>query len=273
MNVVKRGLQESPQEREHTRNYGTGSHSFSLRYHPEISSVSRSSLTGEQFCGSESRIFGSPRREAKLVSRMSTEQYWEKVYRAKAPDEVSWFRPHLETSLALIERAAGTHSAEIIDVGGGESTLLGDLIARGYRNLTCLDISETALEVTKKRLGQGSQWVHWIHADITRADLPKHFYHVWHDRAVFHFLTTPDQRLAYVRQVASAVKPGGHVIVATFGPEGPVKCSGLDVSRYDAQSLHGEFGPQFRLVESATELHHTPSGTTQQFLYCYCVVE
>ncbi len=204
---------------------------------------------------------------------MSAEHHWERVYGTKTADEVSWFRPHLETSLALIERAAGDRSAAIIDVGGGESTLLDDLIARGYRNLTCLDISETAIEVAKKRLGQASQLVHWIHADITGTDLPKHFYDVWHDRAAFHFLTIREQRLAYVRQAASAVKPGGRVIPATFGPEGPARCSGLDVSRYDAQSLHAEFGPQFRLVESATELHHTPFGTAQQFLYCCCVVE
>jgi 2-polyprenyl-3-methyl-5-hydroxy-6-metoxy-1,4-benzoquinol methylase len=168
---------------------------------------------------------------------MSTEHHWERVYGAKAPDEVSGFRPHLETSLALIKRAAGNRSSAIIDVGGGESTLLDDLIARGYGNVTCLDISETAIEVTKKRLGHASQLVHWIHADITRTDLPKHFYDVWHDRAVFHFLMTRKQRVAYVRQVASAVKPGGHVIVATFGPEGPIRCSGLDVSRYDAHSF------------------------------------
>jgi hypothetical protein len=103
--------------------------------------------------------------------------------------------------------------------------------------------------------------------------LPAQAYDVWHDRAVFHFLTEPSQRLAYVRQVASAVKPGGHVIVGTFGPEGPSKCSGLDVIRYDADSLHGEFGPHFRLIASTKELHETPFGATQQFLYCYCIME
>jgi 2-polyprenyl-3-methyl-5-hydroxy-6-metoxy-1,4-benzoquinol methylase len=204
---------------------------------------------------------------------MDTQAHWEHVYGTKAPTEVSWFRPHLETSLSLVERATGDRSAAIIDVGGGESTLVDDLIGRGYRNVTVLDISTTAIEHTRKRLDSASQQVTWLIADITVARLQLHSYDVWHDRAVFHFLTEPTQRLAYVRQVSFAVKPGGHVIVGAFGPEGPNKCSGLDVMRYDADSLHAEFGARFRLVESSKELHHTPFGTTQQFLYCYCVME
>ena len=109
--------------------------------------------------------------------------------------------------------------------------------------------------------------------DVTQANLPTHSYDVWHDRAVFHFLTQPEQRIAYVHHVALAVKPGGHLIVSTFGPEGPHTCSGLDVMRYDAEALHDEFGDRFRLVESSKELHDTPFGTTQQFLYCYCKLE
>jgi 2-polyprenyl-3-methyl-5-hydroxy-6-metoxy-1,4-benzoquinol methylase len=199
--------------------------------------------------------------------------YWERIYGTKAPTEVSWFRPHLDISLALIDRVARDRSATIIDVGGGESTLVDDLLARGYRNVTVTDISQTAIEYTKKRLESASEQVAWLVADITQAILPAHSYDVWHDRAVFHFLTAPAQRLAYVRQAAAAVKPGGHVIVGTFGPEGPNKCSGLDVIRYDADALHAEFGSHFRLMESAKELHRTPFGTTQQFLYCYCIVE
>jgi SAM-dependent methyltransferase len=210
---------------------------------------------------------------AKLVREMDTQEHWEHVYGTKAPTEVSWFRPHLETSLSLVERVAGDRSASIIDVGGGESTFVDDLIAKGYRNVTVLDISGTAIKHTKKRLDVASQQVTWLIADITNGGLPTYSYDVWHDRAVFHFLTEPTQRLAYVRQVASAVKPGGHVIVGAFGPEGPSKCSGLDVMRYNADSLHAEFGARFRLVESSKELHRTPFGTTQQFLYCYCVIE
>jgi 2-polyprenyl-3-methyl-5-hydroxy-6-metoxy-1,4-benzoquinol methylase len=204
---------------------------------------------------------------------MDIKAHWDKVYTSKTPDAVSWYRPHLETSLSLIERAAGGFSASIIDVGGGESTLVDDLLARGYQNITVLDISQTAIDVTKDRLKALTKRVHWITEDVTKADLAPSAYDVWHDRAVFHFLTSMQQRDAYVRTVVRAVKQGGHVIVSTFGPEGPTKCSGLDVVRYDAESLHDQFGTRFRLVESSKELHHTPFGTTQQFLYCYCRVE
>jgi len=204
---------------------------------------------------------------------MDVKTHWEKVYTAKQPGAVSWYRPHLEMSLALVERAAQSHSASIIDIGAGESTLVDDLLARGYENITVLDVSQTALEVTKNRLGVLAEQIHWIVGDITQVQLEPLAYDVWHDRAVFHFLTSIEQRAAYVRNVAKAVKPGGHVIVSTFGPEGPTKCSGLEVMRYDAESLHNEFGTRFRLVESLKELHRTPFGAAQQFLYCYCRVE
>lgn len=200
-------------------------------------------------------------------------KHWDRVYTAKAPGTVSWYQPHLARSLELIARAAPDTSAAIIDVGGGESTLVDDLLSRGYGDVTVLDISETAIKVAKRRLGARAQEVTWLAADIAEATLAEHRYDVWHDRAVFHFLTEVRQRLAYVRQVKRAMKPQGHVIVATFAPEGPTQCSGLEVVRYDADALHDEFGPQFRLVEHATELHHTPSGTAQQFLYCLCKVE
>jgi 2-polyprenyl-3-methyl-5-hydroxy-6-metoxy-1,4-benzoquinol methylase len=199
--------------------------------------------------------------------------HWEKVYATKAPDQVSWYRPHLEISLSLIERAAGGVSASIIDVGGGESTLVDDLLARGYQNITVLDISQAAIDVTKKRLKEAADGVHWIAADVTKVELAPAAYDVWHDRAVFHFLTSMEKRVAYVNSVARAVKHGGYVIVSTFGPEGPTKCSGLEVMRYDADSLHHQFGSRFRLIESSKELHHTPFGTAQQFLYCYCRID
>ena len=201
---------------------------------------------------------------------MDAESHWENVYRTKAPDAVSWYRPHLDRSLALIESASPGRTGSIIDIGGGESTLADDLLARGYCNLTILDVSQTALNVTRARLGKAGDRIHWLCADVTQADLPVHSFDVWHDRAVFHFLIAPEQRIAYVQLAARAVRPGGHVIVSTFGPAGPLKCSGLDVARYDAGSLHGEFGERFRLIESSTELHETPFGTKQQFLYCYC---
>ncbi len=204
---------------------------------------------------------------------MDTKAHWEKVYSTKAAEAVSWYCAHLDTSLALIERAATRYSSSIIDVGGGESTLVDDLLARSYENITVLDVSQTAIDVTKKRLGLTAEQIHWLVADVTDAQLERGAYDVWHDRAVFHFLTASEHRAAYVRQVGHAVKPGGHVIVSTFGPEGPTKCSGLDVIRYDAESLHDQFGVRFRLVESSKELHRTPFGNTQQFLFCYCKVE
>jgi len=203
----------------------------------------------------------------------NVETHWEKIYREKAPNAVSWYRPHLETSLALIEKAAPARSASIIDVGGGESTLVDDLVAHGYQNVAVLDVSLTAIEVTKKRLGRAAERVRWLIGDITDSELVPSTYDVWHDRAVFHFLTAMEQRVAYVRQVAREVKAGGHVLVSTFGPEGPTKCSGLEAVRYDAESLHAEFGVRFRLLESIKELHNTPFGTTQQFLYCLCRLE
>jgi 2-polyprenyl-3-methyl-5-hydroxy-6-metoxy-1,4-benzoquinol methylase len=203
---------------------------------------------------------------------MDAKGHWENVYLTKAPDAVSWYRPHLERSLALIERAADARAASIIDVGGGESTLVDDLLFRGYQNITILDVSQTAIDITRRRLGSVAEQVRWLVGDITEIELEQGVYDVWHDRAVFHFLTAPEQRTAYVRRVAHSIKSAGHVIVSTFGPEGPMKCSGLQVVRYDARSLHSEFGARFRLVESSKELHQTPFGTTQQFLYCYCRV-
>jgi 2-polyprenyl-3-methyl-5-hydroxy-6-metoxy-1,4-benzoquinol methylase len=201
---------------------------------------------------------------------MEAGSHWENIYRTKAPNAVSWYRAHLDRSLALIELASPDRSASIIDVGGGESTLVDDLLACGYKNLTVLDVSQTALDVTAARLGTAGESVRWICTDITQGIWPNLSLDVWHDRAVFHFLTQPEQRTIYVRHVSRAVKPGGHVIVSTFGLEGPTKCSGLHVMRYDADGLHSEFGERFRLIQSSMELHQTPFGTTQQFLYCYC---
>jgi 2-polyprenyl-3-methyl-5-hydroxy-6-metoxy-1,4-benzoquinol methylase len=204
---------------------------------------------------------------------MTTKAHWENVYQTKAVDEVSWYRPHLEVSLTLIEAATLDTGSAVIDVGGGEATLVDDLVARGYSDVTVLDISPAAIEVAKGRLGAAAASVHWVTGDITTVELEAARYDVWHDRAVFHFLTSADDRAAYVRQVARSVRLGGHVIVATFGLDGPEKCSGLDVVRYDAENLHGQFGPKFRLLDSVTELHETPWGTPQQFMYCFCRME
>ena len=206
------------------------------------------------------------------MNPMNARAHWERIYTEKAPDAVSWYRPHLEKSLSLIEKCAPGKSASIIDVGGGESTRVDDLLARGYENITVLDISQAAIDVSQKRLGVASERVHWLVNDITKVELPSSAYDVWRDRAIFHFLTAAIDRAEYVRRVARAVRLGGHVIVSTFGLEGPMKCSGLDVVRYDSESLHDEFGGHFRLLESSKELHETPFGTVQQFLYCHCTI-
>lgn len=201
---------------------------------------------------------------------MSIHDHWNHVYRTKQPDEVSWYAPHLERSLNLVKQAAPNKDAYIIDIGGGEATLVDDLVNQGYRHVSVLDISEAALKVAQNRLQDRRSAVNWITGDITNIELPVSTFDVWHDRAVFHFLTDQRQRLAYVEQVKKAVKHGGHVIVATFGPNGPLQCSGLDVVRYDANELHAQFGGAFELVSHEEENHRTPWGAMQQFVYCYC---
>lgn len=204
---------------------------------------------------------------------MNVAAHWENVFRTKAPDQMSWHRPHLDLSLDLIQRFAPRRSASIIDVGAGESTLVDDLLALGYEGLTVLDVSRTAIEETRARLKKSADRVRWLVGDVTEVSLPSEPFDVWHDRAVFHFLVDADKRRKYVQAVLSGVRPGGHVIVSTFGPRGPQECSGLEVMRYDAQTLHGEFGRQFTIEASTVETHQTPWGADQQFVYCCCRVE
>lgn len=201
---------------------------------------------------------------------MPQKEHWEQVYTTKPTTGVSWFQAHAEQSLQLIQDTGVSRSAAIIDVGGGASTLVDDLLAGGYRALSVLDISAAALKAVQARLGNAAEQVHWLVGDITSIDLPTQAFDVWHDRAVFHFLTTPEQRAAYVRQVLRAVKPGGHVIVSTFAEDGPLQCSGLPVMRYSADGLHAEFGAPFELVRHEQEEHRTPAGSIQKFVYCYC---
>lgn len=200
----------------------------------------------------------------------SSKTHWESVYETKPADAVSWYAPHLRESLRYVAQAAAGKDAAIIDVGGGESTLVDDLIDGGYTHVSVLDVSATALEVTRRRLGAAAARVVWLTADILEAELPASTYDIWHDRAVFHFLTDDVQRRRYVAQVLKALKPGGFAIVGTFGPEGPQKCSGLQVSRYAPSELHGVFGEPFELLASSVEQHTTPWGSPQQFVYCYC---
>lgn len=201
---------------------------------------------------------------------MQSKSHWENVYTIKSENEVSWFQEHAGMSLKLIEQTGVSKSAQIIDVGGGASTLVDDLLDKGYGNLTVLDLSGAALEAAKRRLRAKAQRVRWLEANILEAALPEQAYDIWHDRAVFHFLTKPQERKAYVEVVLRSVKPGGHVIVATFAEDGPEKCSGLPVMRYSADQLHGEFGAPFDLLGKEREEHHTPAGVIQRFVYCFC---
>lgn len=201
---------------------------------------------------------------------MQRKDHWEHVYETKPTTAVSWFQEHAAQSLRLIMATGLPRSASIIDVGGGASTLVDDLLAEGYTALSVLDIAAKALEAAQARLGSDAARVNWIESDITSRGLALHGYDLWHDRAVFHFLTTQEQRHAYVQNVLRAVKPGGHVIVSTFAEDGPTQCSGLPVARYSAEGLHAEFGAPFELLRHEREEHRTPSGGTQKFVYCYC---
>jgi ubiquinone/menaquinone biosynthesis C-methylase UbiE len=201
---------------------------------------------------------------------MQSKDHWEQVYSTKATSGVSWFQEHAQQSVQLIRQTGLSWGAGIIDVGGGASTLVDDLLDEGYTNVTVLDLSEAALSASKLRLDQRADGVSWLVGDITRVELPCHAYDVWHDRAVFHFLTSKAEREAYVQAVLRAVKPGGYVIVATFAEDGPDKCSGLPVMRYGPDGLHAEFGAPFTLLQQEREEHHTPFGTVQKFIYCLC---
>jgi SAM-dependent methyltransferase len=196
--------------------------------------------------------------------------HWETVYRTKRPTEVSWYQPEARLSLELIRRAVPDTLARIIDVGGGASTLVDGLLHDGYSNLSVLDLSTIALAEARRRLGDSASRVQWLEDDILSAALPEAAYDLWHDRAVFHFLMHAGDRASYVAQVRRAVRPGGHVLVATFAEDGPLQCSGLPVARYSAETLHREFDGGFELVDSVRELHVTPGGSTQSFQYCLC---
>ena len=201
---------------------------------------------------------------------MQPKNHWEHVYSTKKTESVSWFQEHAEQSMRLIRGTGVPYSAGIIDVGGGASTLVDDLLSSGYCAVSVLDLAAAALSVAKARLGERASEVQWTEGDITKVLLPVHAFDVWHDRAVFHFLTSKEDREAYVDTVLRSVKPGGHVIVAPFAEDGPIQCSGLPVMRYGPSELHAEFGSPFSLVQHEREEHHTPFGTVQKFVYCYC---
>lgn len=198
----------------------------------------------------------------------STGSHWETVYRQYREEEVSWFQATPATSLRMIAALDLEPDAPILDVGGGASRLADGLLNAGYRHITVLDITEHALQQSQTRLGERARLVEWIVADVLTFE-PESVWDVWHDRAVFHFLVSEADRARYRRTLNRALRPGGHAIIATFGPRGPEKCSGLPVARYDPATLASTLGAGFQLCHTELENHTTPGGVQQEFLYCW----
>jgi SAM-dependent methyltransferase len=199
---------------------------------------------------------------------MNQKDHWEQVYSTSLTQKLGWYEPHLQTSLSWIKGLNLAVGAPVIDVGGGASTLVDDLLEAGYRSITVLDISEKAASTVMARLGKRAELATWLEGDITSVDLPEHYFELWHDRAVFHFLTEQNQQRKYRETLKKALKPGGHLIVGTFAPEAPAKCSGLPVQRYSPKQLENTLGGEFELKRHHKELHITPGGVEQMFLYC-----
>lgn len=193
--------------------------------------------------------------------------HWEHVYAEKPETEISWYQSHPEHSLAMIAATGTGLDADIIDVGGGASTLSDHLLEAGYGNITVLDIAHGGIKRARARMGIQARQVTWIEQDVTTFR-PEQQYDIWHDRAVFHFLVSDEDRARYLEVMYKALKPNGQAIIATFAENGPDECSGLDVIRYSADSLNAEVGDSLHLVETRTEEHRTPVGGIQQFIYC-----
>lgn len=196
---------------------------------------------------------------------MDQKAHWEAVYTTRASTEVSWFQAQPTQSLALLREIGAGPATTILDVGGGDSTLVDTVVAAELGRVTVLDISAAALERARARLGERANAVTWIEADVTRVELPRHAFDVWHDRAVFHFLTQPQDRARYAAIAADAVRPGGTLLMMTFAPNGPTRCSGLDVVQYGQEDLARELGDPFTLIRGLDDVHHTPSGGEQRF--------
>ena len=201
------------------------------------------------------------------IPRM-TRSHWESVYLRTSADKVSWFQESATTSLKMIDMVDLGLQARILDVGGGASRLADGLLNAGYSDVTVLDIAGPAIAAAKTRLGERAELIAWIEADVLEFE-PETTWDLWHDRAVFHFLISQEERDRYRTTMGRALKPGGHVIIATFGPSGPERCSGLPVVRYDPEALAGALGPGVSLCHTELEQHTTPTGQQQEFLYCW----
>ena len=196
------------------------------------------------------------------------QRHWETVYRTRTPTEVSWYQENPARSLELIHRTGVRRTAPVIDVGGGASRLVDYLLADGFTDIAVLDVSAAALRQARERLGPAAERITWVEADVTTL-VPRRRYQVWHDRAVFHFLTHAQDQQRYVGVLRAALAPHGDVVIATFGLEGPERCSGLPVQRYNATTLAAELGTGFTLMGEEREPHVTPAGTVQQFQYSW----
>ena len=201
------------------------------------------------------------------MNAASRQAHWDKVYNTKRENELSWFQENPAPSLDLIAKAAATSASSVIDVGGGASRLVDALVERGFRDVTVLDLSDAALMAAKARLLSRAEQVQWVVADVMEWEPQRFAYDIWHDRAAFHFLTEECDRVAYVARLTKGVKPGGHAIIATFAPDGPERCTGLPVQRYDAESLRGVVGDAFELIETLRHEHRTPWGSDQHFQF------
>lgn len=195
------------------------------------------------------------------------QRHWEHLYDTKGNQDLSWFQPHPELSLKLIESVGLNRDDAIIDIGGGTSKLIDLLLQTGYTNLTVLDIAKNALEQSQLRLAEQASKVKWIAADITKG-IGQGSYRLWHDRAVFHFLVDPVERGDYLEVMQGSLLPDSHIIIATFSPDGPEQCSGLPVQRYNPEDLAQALGPGYRLLNHHVEAHQTPAGKQQEFIYC-----
>ena len=216
------------------------------------------------------RALGYDARRTDATVSSQREAHWQQVYTQKSTEQVSWYRPHLDRSLALIA-AAGLHpAARIVDVGAGASTLVDDLLDRGFTDIAVVDVASAALEAAQARLGARALGVRWIAGDITTPLLEDSSVDLWHDRAVLHFLTDPAERSAYLSQLQRCVRPGGHVLLATFAPDGPERCSDLPVVRYTSAELAALLGPDFETIAESREVHRTPRGSSQAFSYALC---
>jgi len=198
---------------------------------------------------------------------MDRKEHWSDVHSKRVPGRASWYQLRPTLSLELIDRVGADPKAGAIDVGGGASSLVDELLEQGFENVAVLDVAGPALELAHARLGDRAHQVEWIEADVTQFE-PQHQWGLWHDRAVFHFLTDASDRKAYRRALEAAVTPGGAAVISAFSLAGPERCSGLDVVRYSPESLAGELGPAFELVEARDEAHVTPTGAEQAFVYC-----